>query len=157
MVNIITWYECEVCRQQYITQEDAERCESRGREKPLPRGLLYGAPANPKSFYADIAFAIANSTDDGGHFINSAMWACRNNNAGDSLGKDLCGPGPERLEYVKAPTKKDLKHSATIRLVRWMLAHKVVPLVHTGGGRVVPLTQYCEETGIPFPATGGSA
>lgn len=35
MTKTVTRYQCEICKELYLTNHEAEQCESRGRETPL--------------------------------------------------------------------------------------------------------------------------
>lgn len=122
-------YECEICRMRYRSAESAAECEARGRATPVPVGLLHIEPAD--GFYGEkLAFAVAECHLDG-HGRYASLWACRDNGAGDSLGKDQCGNGnsyhPEEFhpEYLERPPVK--------RLLAWMDAEGIEPLVFVGG------------------------
>jgi hypothetical protein len=85
-----TTYECEICHQTYKNKGDAEACESRGVPTPLPVGLIFGNPQDRDHHSKDLTFCIASNEVDG-HWYHPPLWACRDNGAGDSLGKELCG------------------------------------------------------------------
>lgn len=85
-----TTYICEVCGWDHPTADQAEACEVRPRGTKYPVGMIFG-DCSRGAFYKNMCFAVAVNRVEG-HQNNGALWACRDNGAGDSrTKKDLCG------------------------------------------------------------------
>ncbi len=129
-----TEYQCEGCDRWYSSAVSAAHCESRGVPPPWPVGLLYVEPTG--GFYGDkLAFAVAESWVEG-HIADASLWACRDTPAGDSLGENKCKSG-----NFFTPCKFDpscLDRPPVQRLVSWLRAKGITPLVWDGG-KAVPL------------------
>lgn len=116
-------YQCEICERYYASEVGAFECEQQGRQDLLPVGLIFGRPQSKKDHLdRNLTFCVADSWNDK-HLRACAMWACRDNGAGDTLGRDLCGPGP----YGQLPGKyqvPDRSHPTFVRMVAWLKKNK---------------------------------
>lgn len=85
----IEYFQCEICKSQFDSFEDAFECEKKPAPREYPKGLIF-ADNRKGAFYEEIIFCVAKNSVEG-HVNNISLWACRNNKFGDSLGKDMCG------------------------------------------------------------------
>ncbi len=133
MVKTLVSYQCGICGREYNKMKDATECESKGIPKFPPVGLVFG---NAKGFYKDITFCIAKVTREG-HFVDTSLWACRDNGAGDSLGKNLCGGGSasygEDWQKLESPSRS---HPTFRRMIRYLKKNKIKPLMLQRGKAV---------------------
>jgi len=128
-------YECEVCSSIYEDKEDALACEA----KTVPEykvGTLYGD--NTKgAFYSGMTFCVAENSIKR-HSNYGGSWACRDNHAGDSLGKHLCGTGD--LHLGKHDAKLDQTQPNFKRMVAW-LKEANIPIYIWDGEKSVPFVE----------------
>lgn len=86
-----TVYQCEICEDESRDEKAILACEAKGRPTPFPKGLIIAHHDNKKDGDYKLTFAVARYTDYG-HWFDYSGWAMRDNGAGDSVGKELCGP-----------------------------------------------------------------
>lgn len=114
-------YECEICNSLFSTPKAAKDCESRGLASLPPVGTIFGDHRDG-AFYSHITFAVAKAQNLG-HELDISAWACRDNGAGDSLGKETCGGGPiNRIESFV-----DRNHPTCRRMVEWLVRQGINP------------------------------
>lgn len=125
-MKTIIRYDCEICGNRHHEAADALACEAKGYAEEYPRGLIHGST---KGFYSDMTFVVAiNSLE--GHSNNGALWAFRDNGAGDSNNlKDLCGSGSLHVGREDAANRK---HPTFTRAVAFLKRHHIKPLVWNG-------------------------
>lgn len=118
MMKKIVRYECEICNCEYENIEDALECEARGLPVFYPIGTIWGNH-NEGSFYEEITFAVAvNRSVKHSHSNYGGSWACRDNGAGDTLGKSKCGSGTLRL--TEWHNKLNPEHPTFKRMVAYL-------------------------------------
>lgn len=127
-MKTLTTYECEICGETYDEMKRAIQCEKEGIQEPFPVGLVFG---NAKGFYKDITFCVAKSKRVR-HYLVNALWACRDNGAGDSLGKDVCGDG-HSTPNLELP---DRAHPTFRRMIAYLKKRKIKPLMYQRGKMV---------------------
>lgn len=89
---------------------------------------------NANGFYGNICFAVAGNHLMG-HTNLLTMWACRNNGAGDSLGKYTCSGG------ITTPYPHARVCDVFIRMVNW-LKENDIPITVWDGEKAVPLEEW---------------
>lgn len=135
MTTTVHRYRCDICRRVYETQSDATRCEASGKPQEIPVGALLGDPWDESSHHShNLAFAVAGALKGNPHDCRQILWACRDNGSGDSLGKETCGGETIRLENLPHLSEHDLEHPTFVRLIAWLRARKIYPLVNTSRG-----------------------
>jgi hypothetical protein len=125
---------CEVCRAIYIDEFDALNCETQDNPVLLPKGTMFG-DHRKSSEYKDITFAIAKPLQIG-HSDRSLLWACRDNQYGDSLGKNFSEQHSGLSRYRLNPNHPTFK-----RMVDYLKRKKIRPLVWDGE-KPVSLTEF---------------
>jgi len=116
-MKTITYYICEICGTRYNNEEIAVMCEAKGNPKHFPRGMIFGNHSRG-AFYKDITFAVAYNHNDG-HQNAGALWACRNNSAGDSLAiSDVCGGHSIEPDTRDVPDKNHPTFARMLKLLR---------------------------------------
>lgn len=126
-MKTIVRYQCEVCGNQFTTASMAHACEDQPPVARYPRGLIFGSCTG---FYKNITFVIAEN-DVHGHFNNPAMWAFRDNGAGDSRDlQDLCGSTNQTRLCKADAAKKD--HPTFHRAVAFLKKHGIPASVWDG-------------------------
>lgn len=131
-------YRCEICGSTYNDKVDAFECESRGEAVMYPIGLIHGNHSKD-SMYSDITFAIAELSACG-HANDSSKWACRDNGAGDSLGKQMCGNG-NSVHLNKYDAKLNPDHPTFKRMVNWLKENKI-PITVWDGEKPISLSDF---------------
>lgn len=129
-MKTIIQYQCEICGNRSTSESVARACEARGPGVEIQVGTVFGEAGKRGAFYKDITFVIAKN--DCSHHSNSpALWAFRDNNAGDSLGlTDICrGSNETRLSKRDVP---DRNHPTFKRAVAFLKKHKIKAYVWTG-------------------------
>ncbi len=129
-------YQCDICKREYTDVKEAVACEARGTPKLPPVGLIFGNASeidHRDKKPINITFAIAKVYLEG-HAVDASLWACRNNGAGDSLGKELCGSS-NGLYIQGIPNSR---HSTFKRMVRYLKKEKI-PITVWDGKDAVPL------------------
>lgn len=119
----IIYYECEICGARERIEEAIKVCEARGLPYIPPIGLIFGNASeidHRDKKPIGITFAIAKIYREG-HGVDAALWACRDNGAGDSLGKELCGSG-NGLSLYGVPNPR---HPTFKRMVKYLTKAKV--------------------------------
>lgn len=124
-MRTITNYECEICGETSGEMKYIIQCESRGIPELPPIGLIYGSA---KGFYKDITFCIAK-TEVAGHYVINALWACRDNGAGDNLGKELCGDTSGYGNNWRKREPPSKSHPTFQRMLKYLKKAKVKPLM----------------------------
>lgn len=137
-------YECEICGSEYDRRNDAETCEARGVFDPdkvgHPVGMIFGNH-EPESLYRHITFAVAayvrrEAGHRMAHYGEFYQWACRDNQYGDSVGKETCGPHEHRLNQYNAKIDRTAPHFK--RMVAWLKSQGIAPTIWDGE-KAVPL------------------
>lgn len=135
----VIYYECDICGARERIEDAIKACEARGLPFIPPVGLIFGNASEldgRDKKPIGITFAIAKIYQQG-HGVDAAMWACRNNGAGDSLGKELCGSG-NGLNLYGVP---DLHHPTFKRMVTF-LTKENIPITIWDGKEAVPIETY---------------
>jgi len=128
-------FECEICRKRYDRPEDAFACEST--ITPVyPVGMIFG-DHRKGSMYYNITFAIGK-IHICSHSNYSGLWACRDNGAGDTLGKELCGNNDVRMKPNDAPNPS---HPTFKRMVK-KLKSQGIKITVWDGKNVVSLKDF---------------
>lgn len=140
-MKTLIFYECDICRRRYNTKELAEECESRGRPKPFPRGLIYGDHRKNR-LYHEITFAIAKNNIDG-HWNAPGSWAARDNGAGDNYGKVLCGGNYQEWKDVVS-NNLDKGTPTYRRIYQYLVSKKIKPVIWNGTS-IIPATEPTQE------------
>ena len=146
-MKTIVSYECEICNLRYDNEQEAIKCEARPRPSRLPIGLVFNNASDRNEFYFNMTFALAECEIDR-HYRKATLWACRNNGAGDSLGKELCGNGNEF--HLNETDRPDPNHPTFKRLVDWLQTTNI-PITVWDGTKIVDLKTFL--TSPPKPAT----
>lgn len=93
-MKAITMYQCEICHQQYDTEQQALKCESKGLFNPAeyPKGLMF--EYNHHGYVGIFAIPEDIKATTGGfnkgHIGESHFWACRVG-GNDTLASKTCG------------------------------------------------------------------
>lgn len=132
-MKMIILYKCEICGYMSRNKKEVEKCELRGYGKEYPIGCIYGNHSE-NSFYKDITFAVAKNRTKKSHFNFGYSWACRDNGAGDSIGKNMCGGGG--LYLSKSNGKLNFNHPTFKRMVMF-LKYKNIPITIWDGEKAV--------------------
>jgi len=129
-MKTIIRYECEICRTLHLKAGDALACEAQGPGKEVQVGTIFGNASDRQNFYKGMTFVIAKNAVYH-HYNPCALWAFRDNHAGDSLDlKDLCGGNNQpNLNEVDVP---DRNHPTFKRAVAFLKKHKVKPYIWNG-------------------------
>lgn len=126
------YYRCEICNNRHATEQAAWDCENQGKPDVGPHlvGLIFG-DNRPDAFYEDCVFALPPkyATDEmivSGHYLDSSFWACRDNGAGDSLGREFCGGNflvfePDQMSHI------DIEMPAFNRMVNYLRSKEIIP------------------------------
>ncbi len=138
MKKIVT-YMCEICHGESRVEKEIVDCEARGRAKAPPIGLIFGNASetdhrDKKSI--GITFCIAKVYVEG-HGVDASLWACRDNGAGDSLGKELCGSGGG-VNIYGIP---DMRHPTFKRMVKY-LTKENIPITIWDGKEAVTIETF---------------
>ncbi len=135
MVTKHVLYSCDICGGKFHAREAAEQCEAKGipAKSKLPIGLMYG-DHRVGAFYERITFCIAPGGRVEGHYWHGLAYACRDNQNGDSLGKDKGGKCEARIHgeqhlCTKAPHFR--------RMVEFLKSQGIQPTI-LKGAEVVP-------------------
>lgn len=122
-------YQCEICGAKYNLERNALHCEA----QVIPNytiGLIFGDASDATNHHShNLTFCVAEYSTDK-HQNDSALWACRDNGAGDSLGTELCGG--MGLHLVKHDAVKDFWQPTFQRMVAYLSTIDVTPLVWDG-------------------------
>jgi len=136
-----TIYTCEICGWDHHTEESARQCESRGRPVAYPIGLIHGSATG---FYKGITFAVAINRCDEGHSNEGALWACRDNGAGDSRNiKDICGGQSIRIGSHDVPNPNAASFKRMVALLR---NFGIESITCWDGTKPVPLSEFLKGT-----------
>lgn len=135
-MNVITEYECEVCKARFKTPDAALRCEAQGPGIAYPTGMIFNNASHPTDFYRNMTFAIAKVHVQG-HYVDAGSWACRDNSYGDNL-NELCSVEPEGVAEYNRP---DPNHPTFKRMVDAIRAKGIEPTVWDGA-KVVTLEEF---------------
>lgn len=126
-------YVCEICGASYNQEDYAKNCEKRGMGVEYPIGTIFGNHSLD-AFYTGITFAVAKN-DTNSHLNYLGLWACRDNGAGDSLGKELCSGGGSLLGLGEG--KVNQNHPTFIRMVKYLKSQNI-PIHIWDGEKAVP-------------------
>ena len=144
MKKIIRW-KCEICGTTYEKKARALECEEKGPPEFYPIGCMYGNHGTD-TFYTDITFAVASNVRDGGddlgHFNVGGSWACRDNGAGDTLGKERCGTTFLKLSTWNA--KLDPEHPTFKRMVAFLQSQDI-PVTVWDGEKAITLMEFLDD------------
>jgi hypothetical protein len=114
-MSFLARHRCSICGLHYETAQLAATCEARGVHPGFPIGLMLRLPEHP-----DLACAIAGNEIEG-HWNRPAVWICRDNGYGDSLGKDSCrGNAEPPIEALRPEHAADPTRPPFPRLVAWL-------------------------------------
>lgn len=129
-MKTIIHYECGICRYRYLDEASARQCEAGGKAPKFQIGTIFNNAGNRQNFYKGITFVVAkNNCDRHSNYV--ALWALRDNGAGDSLGKkDLCG-GRNMTPLGKSDVP-DRNHPTFKRAVAFLKKHKIKAYVWDG-------------------------
>jgi hypothetical protein len=152
-MRTIIEYQCEICKDRYNSAERALACEAQGRFDPSKYIVGCMFEYHHSGFVG--IFAIppdgAKPFTRNEHLGTIAMWACRNNMYGDSLGAEECG-GNDLLysydEYLEnwtlknRITKKYLGCPEFERMVSFLRSQNIAPCYFNETGELILLYVY---------------
>ncbi len=116
-------YQCELCKKQYDTEKEAEKCEAKGFPELYPIGMMFSL-AHPGK---NIVFAIIKQQPKvWGHDHSYSTWACRDTPAGDNVG-EKCYCGLESWDKIYTP---NTKIPAYDRMVKALEKEGIKPVIH---------------------------
>lgn len=133
MKTIPAEYQCEICGDRSKEKSKALECEAKGLDFAYPVGMIFGNHTK-EAMYNGITFAIAKIAYCG-HLNDSALWACRDNGAGDSVGKEMCGNGGF-LHFNEYQAHLDFNDPTFKRMVKFLNKSKI-PITIWDGKKVV--------------------
>lgn len=133
-MKTIIRYKCEICKEEYLSEQTALDCEARGLPPKYPIGCIYGNHEKD-AFYEGITFAVArnrcNESGGLGHMNVGSSWACRDRpNVGDSLGEERCAGASLRLSKYDGNIDPEQPHFK--RMVEWLQSQNVDITVWNG-------------------------
>lgn len=140
----IVLYECEICHSRHENEEYIKQCEAKGR--PIPRPDLVGVIFGDNrlgAFYEEIVFAIPEiygyaeslPVASSPHYLDSHLWACRNNGCGDSIGDEYCG-GSNFFKYDNLENHIDTSLPAFDRMVKFLRKRGLTPKIIMPDGTI---------------------
>ena len=145
----ITKYECEVCHRQCDTEAEANDCEAIGKPNPqdFPIHVIVQFADDSQDIYWGLSFCVDKwkRTGEGyyAHDLHASMWACRDNYAGDSLGKEHCGTDRcyHKISdfYNGASKVRDMKSPHFCRMVNYLRLMNI-PVRYWNGKEIVTLS-----------------
>lgn len=123
-IELITLYQCNICRTRYNELESAIHCFERGLAPYYPIGCIYGNH-EAGNMYEHITFTVATNEPNiyFPHMNDGASWACRDSDAGDSLGESMCAGNS--LHLTKHNAKIDPSQPHFKRMVKWLRNQRI--------------------------------
>ena len=148
-MKTITRYKCEICGNEYESEAEAIKCEAKG--KPMPKDfsthVIVQFADDSKDSYWGLSFCVDKWKRSGegyyAHDIQASMWACRDNYAGDSLGKEHCGSNSsyhkESDFYNEFSKVREMKSPHFCRMVDY-LQLMGIPVRYWDGKQIITMS-----------------